>query len=192
MPLRELCGTKIIQRLALLFRFPHPALKLSPRPLWSRPAIAVIERSVVDNLEFGLEPLGQPLRDIPLRCVPWRGVDADEHGAILDRYFPDGGAQEFLHGRVLNSIAIPPKADLRPQSRDDVAGKEDGALWITPPPLAFGCEAIQDRATDHSEANEDRTFNIVIWLCHAASPSVEVVDIPHVVEGARQRRCSLI
>ncbi|MEJ6850709.1 hypothetical protein V3589_31790 [Sinorhizobium fredii] len=142
----------------------------------------------MENLEFGLEPLGQPLRDIPLRCVPWCGVNADEHGAILDRYFPDGGVQEFLHGRVLNSIAIPPKADLRPQSRDDVAGKEDGALWITPPTLAFGCEAIQDRATDHREANEDRAFDIVFWLWHAASSSVEVVNIRMSGRDARQRR----
>ncbi|WP_143565765.1 DUF368 domain-containing protein [Sinorhizobium fredii] len=88
----------------------------------------------MENLEFRLEPLGQPLRDIPLRCVPWRGVNADEHGAILDRYFPDGGAQEFLPGRLLNSFAIPPKGDVGPQSRDNVAGTEDGALWITPPP----------------------------------------------------------
>ncbi|WP_037456404.1 hypothetical protein [Sinorhizobium fredii] len=126
----------------------------------------------MENLEFRLEPLGQPLRDMPLRCVPWRGVNADEHGAILDRYFPDGGAQEFLHGRVLKSFAIPPKADLRPQSRDDVAGKEDGALWITPASLAFCGEAIQDRAADHREANENCTFNIVFWSWHAESSFV--------------------
>ncbi|WP_370168719.1 hypothetical protein [Sinorhizobium fredii] len=126
----------------------------------------------MNNLEFGLELLGQSLRNIPLRRVPRRGVDADEHRAILDRYFPNGGAQEFLHGRIVNSFAMAPKADLRPQSCYDVAGKERGALRITPPPLAFGCEAIQDRATDHGEANENCTFNIVFWSWHAESSIV--------------------
>lgn len=51
-------------------------------------------------------------------------------------------AQKFL--RIVNSFAMAPKADLRPQSRYDVAGKEGGALQITPP-LAFGYRAAARR-----------------------------------------------
>ncbi|OAP45242.1 hypothetical protein ATC00_09100 [Sinorhizobium americanum] len=152
----------------------------------------MIEGRVVNNLEFGFEPLGQPLRDLPLRRVPWRGVNADEHGAILDSYFPNGGAQEFLHGRIVHSFAVAFKADLRPQSTYNVAGKQGGALRITPSPLAFRSESIQDRAADHCEANEDCAFDIVFWRWHAVSSSVEVVDIPHVVKSARQRLVLLI
>ncbi|ASY56643.1 MULTISPECIES: hypothetical protein [Sinorhizobium] len=130
----------------------------------------------MNNLEFGLEPLGQPIGNFPLRRVPRRGVNADEHRAVLDRYFPNDGAQKFLNGSIVNSFAMAPKADLRPQSIYDVAGKKGGALRITPPPLAFAREAIQDRATDHREADEDCAFNIVFWDWHAESSSVEVVS----------------
>ncbi|WP_157785640.1 hypothetical protein [Sinorhizobium fredii] len=86
----------------------------------------------MENLEFRLESLGQPLPVVMLRCVPWRGLNAAEHGAILDRYFPDGTSAEFLHGRVFNSVPRPPKADLRPQRLDDVASEQSGALEIAP------------------------------------------------------------
>ncbi|WP_370073386.1 hypothetical protein [Sinorhizobium fredii] len=141
----------------------------------------------MDNLEFGLEPLGQPLRDFPLCRIPRRGVDADEQRAIPNRDFPNGGTQEFVNGSIVNSFAMAPKADLRPQSIYDVACKKGGALRITPPPLAFGREAIQDRATDHREANEDCAFNIVCWDWHAEPPRLRLSLPACRINGARPR-----